>query len=182
MASSTPEGLRAAAVLAEVRAAAADAVHFLREVHGLEPHGEGTHQVAGELRRPVANGGGELETRLLVPVAAADGGLAVELHQLEELQAALLEQNFPDQRAERVHVLAQGLVLRGKVDVVADHVSGRMVAGRGLAAPGSLPCQQHGLGALELLRLPVEDYDIAIAQAPCRRPARVPISPGGGCR
>ena len=65
----------------------------------------------------------ELETRLLVAVAAADGGLAVELHQLEELQAALLEQNFPDERAERMHVLAQGLVLRGKVDVVADHVS-----------------------------------------------------------
>ena len=98
-------------------------MHLFRKVHSLEPHGEGTHQVAGELRRPVADRGRELETCLLVAVAAADGGLAVELHQLEQLQSALLEQNLPDERAERVHVLAQGLVLRGKVDVVPAHVS-----------------------------------------------------------
>ncbi len=57
----------------------------------------------------------------LVPVAAADRGVAVELHQLEELLPALLAQDLPDQRAERMHVLAQGLVLRRKMDVAAAH-------------------------------------------------------------
>ena len=53
--------LRAAAVLAEIVPAAADAVDFLREVHSLEPHGEGTDQVARERRRPVAHRDVELE-------------------------------------------------------------------------------------------------------------------------
>src|SRR6185312_2620047 len=40
----------------------------------------------------------------------------------------------------------------------------RMVAGRRLAAPGSSPGQQNGLGALELLGLPIEHHHIAVAQ------------------
>jgi len=116
-----PRGLGPIAVLPEIFAATADAMHFLGEVHGLEPHGEGTDQIARQRRRSIADRGGELEARLRLAVAAPDGRLAVELDQLEELPPALLAQDLPDESPERMHVLTQGLVLRGEMDVAAAH-------------------------------------------------------------
>src|SRR3982074_1860496 len=60
--------------------------------------------------------------RLARAGAAADGGDAVELHQLEQLLPTLLAQNLAHERTERMHVLAQRLVLGRKVDVAAVHL------------------------------------------------------------
>src|SRR5204863_455554 len=117
---------------AQILAAAADPVHPLREVHGHEPGGEGAQQLARERRRPIAHAGGELAPRLVLAGPGADGRGAIELDQLEQLLTALLEQDLAHQRAERVHILAQRLVLGRKVDVGA-----RLRAARCCAAPRS---------------------------------------------
>src|SRR4029077_1320222 len=92
------------------------------QVDALEPGGEGAHHVARQRRRAVAHAGGELGARCALAAAAADGGEAVQLHQLEQLRAALLAQNLAHERAERMHILAQRLVLGRKVDVAAVHL------------------------------------------------------------
>ena len=116
----------------QILAAAADPVHPLREVHGHEPGGEGAQQLARERRRPIAHAGGELAPRLALAGPGADGRGAIELDQLEQLLTALLEQDLAHQRAERVHILAQRLVLGRKVDVGAVH-GVRILAGCGAA-------------------------------------------------
>src|SRR6516225_994887 len=116
-------GLRTLAVLEEIVAAAADAVHLLGEVHDLKPGGEGTHQVARQRGRAVPYAGRELRARLARARAATDRGDAVELDQLEQLLTALLAQNVADQRTEHMHVIAQRLVLGRKVDVAAIQLS-----------------------------------------------------------
>src|ERR1700730_6154618 len=115
-------GCRPLSVLEQVLAAAPDAVHPFRQVDALEPGGEGAHHVARQRRRAVAHAGRELGARLGLAAAAADGGEAVQLHQLEQLLATLLAQNLAHERAERTHILAQRLVLGRKVDVVAVHL------------------------------------------------------------
>jgi hypothetical protein len=119
--------LRALAVLEEVIAAAADAVYLLGEIHHLEPHRERPQQIARQSRRPVAHAGGELGARLAGSGAAADGGDAVELDQLEQLVAALFAQDLADQRAERVHIVAQRLVLGREVDIAAQQLQSSQV-------------------------------------------------------
>src|SRR4029077_4744092 len=60
--------------------------------------------------------------RVALAAAAADSGEAVQLHQLEQTLATLLAQKLPQERAERMHILAQRLVLGRKVDVAAVHL------------------------------------------------------------
>jgi hypothetical protein len=98
--------LGALTVLEEVVAAAADAMHPLGEIDRLEPGGEGAHQVTRQRRRAVAHAGGELDAGIALPAATADRGYAVQLHELIELRAALLAQDFPDQPTEGMHVVA----------------------------------------------------------------------------
>ncbi len=117
-------GLRANAVLDEVLAAAADAVDLLREIHHLEPGGEGAHQIARNGGRPILDERKQLGVRLGVAVTPVDGGHAVLLHEIQELGATLLQQDLADQRAEGVHVLAQRFVLRREIDLTADHGPG----------------------------------------------------------
>ena len=105
----------------EILAAAAHAMHLLREVDRLEPGGEGPHEIARQCRRTVTDARAELGARLLVAFAAANGGHAVELDQLEQLLAALLAQYLADQRAQRVDVVAQSRMLGGELDVAAIH-------------------------------------------------------------
>ena len=135
-------------------------MHLLGKIDGLEPGGEGPHQITRQCRRTVPDARGELGARLLVAFAAADGGHPVELHQLEQLLSALLAQYLADKRAQRVDVVAQGRMLRGKLDVAAIHDKRPAFypIGRGS------PCQQDGFGALELLRLAVDHDDVAVAQ------------------
>src|SRR5205807_2707961 len=91
------------------------------------------------VRRPIAHAGGELAPRLALAGPGADGRGAIELDQLEQLLTALLEQDLAHQRAERVHILAQRLVLGRKVDVGAVHgvriLAGCGAAGRGRVSP-----------------------------------------------
>src|SRR6202008_4985966 len=42
-------------------------------------------------------------------------------NEIEELAAALLFEDFTDERAERVNILAQRFVLRREMDLTADH-------------------------------------------------------------
>ena len=114
-------GLRPLAVLEEVVAAAPDAMHLLGEIDRLEPGGEGPHQVARQRRRPVAHACGELRPGVALAGAPTDRGHPVQLHQLEQLLAALLAQDLADQGAERVHIVAQRRVLGGELDVAAVH-------------------------------------------------------------
>ena len=155
-------GLGPLTVLEQIFAAAPDAVDPFRQIDALEPGGEGAHHFARQRRRALAYTSRELGARLARAGAAADGGDAVQLHQLEQLLPALLAQDFAHERAERMHVLAQRLVLGRKVDVAAVHPSiltGRCAVGR---APSS--GQQHRLGALQLFRLTVDHDDVPVAQ------------------
>ena len=114
-------GLRALAVLEEIVAAAADAVHLLGEIDHLEPAGKGAHQVARQRRRPAAHPGGERGARRASPPRPRMAATRSLLDQLEQLLAALLAQDLAHQRAERVHVIAQRLVLGREMDVAAVH-------------------------------------------------------------
>ena len=122
-ASSHAARLRALAVLQEVLAAAADAMHLLGEVDHLEPgrrrRAPGrapavggrpctrAHELgAGARRRP--RGARWRATRSCSTRSSSSG-------------AALLPQDLADERAERVHVLAQRFVLRREMDLAADH-------------------------------------------------------------
>ena len=105
-------GLRPLAVLEEVVAPAADAVHLLGEVDRLEPGRERAHQVARQRRRPVAHLRGELGARARgSPLRPRMAATRSALDQLEQLLAALLAQDLAHERTERVHVIAQRLVL-----------------------------------------------------------------------
>jgi hypothetical protein len=53
-----------------------------------------------------------------VALTPANGDLAVLLDHVEQRVAALLEEHFSHHRPERMHVVAQRLVLRGEVDQV----------------------------------------------------------------
>src|ERR1700719_2041818 len=109
-------------VLELVLAAAPDAVHPFRQIDALEPGGEGAHHVARQRRWAPAHTGRKLGARLVRAAAAADGGDAVELHQLEQPLATLLAQNLAHERAERMDILAQRLVPGREVDVGAGHL------------------------------------------------------------
>ena len=115
-------GLGPLTVLEQILAAAPDAVDPFRQIDALEPGGEGAHHFARQRRRALAYTSRELGVRFARAGAAADGGDAVQLHQLEQLLPALLAQDFAHERAERMHVLAQRLVLGRKVDVAAVHL------------------------------------------------------------
>ena len=124
-------GLRPLAVLEEVVAAAADAMHLLGEVDRLEPGREGAHQVAGQRRRPVAHQRGQLRAR---------AGHRRRGARIAATRSASTSSNSasppcsrrisPDQRAQGVHVIAQRLVLGREVDVAAVHAQSFQVLAR----------------------------------------------------
>ena len=66
-------GLRANAVFHEVFAAAADAVDLLREIHHLEPGGEGSHQVPRDSGGAILHQRKQLGMRLGVAITSMDG-------------------------------------------------------------------------------------------------------------
>ena len=96
-------------------------MHFLRQVHDLEPGRESTHQVARNCRRPILHPDREFEGAFRFAFAAGDGRHAVLFHHREQLFSALLANDLADQRAEGVHVLAQGGVFGREFDVVSVH-------------------------------------------------------------
>jgi hypothetical protein len=96
-------------------------VNLLREVHDVEPGGKRTHEVARHIRRPALYPREQLGVGFDIAVATLDGGDAVLLNEVQELGAALLEQDFPDQRTERMHILAKRFVLRREIDLTAEH-------------------------------------------------------------
>jgi hypothetical protein len=112
-------GLRPNAVFHEVFATAANAVNLLCEVHDLEPGGERAHEVARHIGGAPLHALHQLNMGLGVAIAALDGGDAVLLHEIQKLGPTLLQQDFADQRAERVHVLAKRFVLGREIDLAA---------------------------------------------------------------
>jgi hypothetical protein len=78
------------------------------------------HQLARQPRRPVAHLARVRRARPS-PVTSADGGDAVALDQPEQLLALLLAQDLAHERPERVHVIAQRLMLGREMDVAAVH-------------------------------------------------------------
>ena len=79
------------------------------------------HQVARNCRRPILHSDGKFAGAFRFALAARDGRYAVLLHHREQLCPALLANDLPDQRAEGVHVLAQGRVFGREFDVVSVH-------------------------------------------------------------
>ena len=63
------------------------------------------------------------------PMPAADGGLPVALHRLEERVAALVPEHLADEPAERMHVVAQRRVLDRENDAFAGHGRRVMLVG-----------------------------------------------------
>ena len=112
-----------------VVAAAADAVHAFGQVHGLEIAGEGAHQQFGAVQRQRAQAFGHVFKRG-AGFAAADGGDAQGFDVVEETGRDLFGQDFTDQGAQALDVLAQQVVGGGQVDVAQGF--GRLVH------PGSL--------------------------------------------
>src|SRR6185437_13319734 len=113
--------LRAVIVGEEVLAASAHAMRLLCQVHGFEPRGEGAHQIPSLLGRTPAHTGREQSRGGLIAFAPADRKKPVLLHGRKERRAALLAQHLSDQLAERVHILAERLVLRREMDFSAFH-------------------------------------------------------------
>ncbi len=54
-----------------------------------------------------------------VAVAALDGGDTILLHEIQELRPPLLQQDFADECAKRMHVLAKRFVLGREIDFAA---------------------------------------------------------------
>ncbi len=110
--------LRLGAVFLEILPTAADAMHLLGEVHGLEPAGERAHQVARDRRCTTANAlaQGALGSGVLT---ARDGRKPVALHQLEQCVTTLLAQDGAHDCAELVHILAKRGVLGRELDLLA---------------------------------------------------------------
>ncbi len=118
-----PAGLRGAAVV-HVLAAPAHPVHLLRQVDHLEPRRERADQVERLLGRPVPGAHHHLDRGLRLALAAADGGVAITLHRLEQRLAALVLEDVAHELAQRVHVVAQRRVLERKEDAFAGHGRG----------------------------------------------------------
>jgi len=114
-------GLGTLAIFEKVIAPAPDTVDPLREINYLEPAGEGSDEVSGERGWPVTHARRELALGGLITVATLDCGNAVELDQLEERLAPLLSEYFAHKGTERVDIVAQCLMLRGKMDITSAH-------------------------------------------------------------
>ena len=113
------ERLRRARV-AQVRAAAADAVHFLRHVDHLEVGRERANEIARGARRQRPEQALQLAVGGLVAFAMRDRELAGRLDEIEQRLAALLAHELADELAEPMHVLAQRAILLREKDVGAD--------------------------------------------------------------
>ena len=106
--------------VAQIRAAAADAVHLLGHVDHLEVGRERADEVARRARGERAEQALELALRGGIALAVRDRELARGLDEVEQRLAALLAHELADELAEPVHVLAQRLVLLREEDVGAD--------------------------------------------------------------
>ena len=114
-----PERLRCARV-AQIRAAAADAVHLLRHVDHLKVRRERADEVARGARRQRRQQQLEVAVGRLIALAVRDREPARRLDEIEQRLAALLAYELADELAEPVHVLAQRTVLLRKKDVRSD--------------------------------------------------------------
>ncbi len=128
------ERLRRARV-AQIRAAAANAVHLLRHVDHLEVGRERADEVARGARRQRREQQLQLAVGRLVAFPVRDRELARRLDEIEQGLAALLAHELADELAEPMHVLAQRTVLFREEDVRADRAgSGRGHGGEFSAA------------------------------------------------
>ena len=109
------------AVAEEVLATSPDAVHLLSDVDGLEPHRKCALEVARDRGGTALHPRRELDTGRRVAVATPDRKGAIVLHQVEQRLPTLFTQHLADQPTEQVDVLAQGRMLRRKLDIVAVH-------------------------------------------------------------
>ncbi len=105
--------------LAQVFAPAPDAVNFLRRVGHLEIGRKTADDLQGNSRVEICDELGKLFTGFLVVFAAADRAQPGVFDEVEKFIAALFADQVADHRAERAHVVAQGLVLVLEHDVLA---------------------------------------------------------------
>ncbi len=113
------ERLRRARV-AQIRPAAADAVHLLRHVDHLEVGRERADEVPRRARRQGPQQRLQLAVGALVAFAMRDRQLARRLDEVEQRLAALLAHELADELAEPMHVLAQRTIFFREKDVGAD--------------------------------------------------------------
>ena len=93
-------------------------MHLLGQVHRLEPGRKRPHQVARLGGRSATHPGRQFTGRRGIALAAIDGGDAVLLDRGQQGGPTLLAQHAADEIPERMHVLAQGLVLGRKMDLL----------------------------------------------------------------
>jgi hypothetical protein len=105
----------------QVLAATTDPVDLLGEIHGLEPGRERPHEIACLGRCTAPRTREQRHFAVGIALAPPDGVDAIAFHEREHEVPALLAQDLADERAERVHVLAERRVLGGKLDVLAVH-------------------------------------------------------------
>ena len=105
--------------LAQILAAAANAVHFLGGVDHLEVGRKAANHLQCKIGIQVLDELGELFTRLFVFLAPANGAAPGVFDKVEQLVAALFLDQVADHCAQRAHVVAQGLVLVLEHDVLA---------------------------------------------------------------
>ncbi len=106
--------------VAQVRAAATQAMDLLGRVDHLEVGRERADEVARGARRERRQQRLQFRVGARIALAARDRGAARGLDEVEQRLAALLADDLADELAEPVHVLAQRLILLGEDDVGAD--------------------------------------------------------------
>ncbi len=166
-------GLRPAAVLEEVIAPAANAVHLFRQVHHLEPGRKRAHQIACLRGQAAAHPRRKLP-RAGIALAPIDGGDAVLLHRGQQRRAPLLAQDVADEIAQGVDILTQRFMLGRKMDLLAFQ-NGFSTNANDTAR---LPRQQHAFGVFQRFGAAVDQHQVALpqARAALRRMAQYPVS------
>ncbi len=97
-------------------------MHLFRGIHHLEIGREAAHDLQRLLGRQVLDESCQLFAGLLVALTPAYRALPRVLDEVEQIVAALFPDEVADHRAERAHVVAQGLVLVLEDDVLAAQV------------------------------------------------------------
>jgi hypothetical protein len=94
---------------------------LLGQIDRLKPGGEGALEVACQRGFAPSYSLLEFSRSRRVTTATRDGERAIALDQCKKLFAPLIAQNFANQRAEHMHIVAQRGVLGRKLDLGAIH-------------------------------------------------------------